>query len=1090
MPAALSRRPGAAQRDTTQAPVVLLAILISGLAGLMHEIVWAKLLVSLIGSTAHSQAVVLTVFMGGLAAGALIFGRRSDRGGSPLRTYVRLELAIAAYALLLPLLVRGGGLLYERLAPSFLDSTSWKLACRVAVAALVVLAPAVMMGGTLPVLARHLVTRLSATRKAVASLYALNNVGAVLGACLAGFVTLEAFGIWISLALASAANLLAALLAWAALRRTERVAAAAPKPEADRGARRAPEPEALPVYGPGAFRATLVALAMSGFAAMGYEVVFTRVIALAFGSSTYSFTVMLACFIGGIGIGSAIASRLRVKRPMFLLGFAQLAAVVSLLLSTPLVERLPYLIALLRIAIVESSGAFGWYVAGQTLLCFAVLLVPTVWIGLAFPLVTQIQARSMATVGGVVGSTYAWNTVGNVLGVLVTSLVLLPGLGAFHAFHVNLALHAGAGALMLAAASEVAIMARVATAWGAGAIGLAYVFLLTGWIDSINLAPNHLRLRTGPIPGMHGPRHAATSYRAWRDHLVARREELLDLFLEEDANTTVLAVSSEDGSYLYVNGKPDASTTSDLSTQLLLAHVPMFMTPEAKSLLVIGYGSGITFGSAMLHPVERADLVEISSGVLNADRLFRADNYGVLSDPRVSVHHDDARTFLRTVPRSYDVIVSEPSNPWVAGVGGLFTREFFEEARARLNPRGRFCVWFHEYEQTDESVRLVLRTLHAVFPQVHLFREYAGGRDVVAVATMEPIVPDFAALESRFDTPALRNDLARIRAFNLASLLAHHAISPERFGKVVGEGPVHTEDHQSLEYTGPRSFFRNDKAELLWDHDALYQRMGEETDSLVDRYARWRQETGDPIRAREWESAARHIAGDLGPSDRGQQVARALRSRAQRAPSEPGDATKPSRGAIPPPSAMSYWEALSRASADAAERGPAEVMTLLERAIEVRPDDVQARLALGAELRQRDRVPESIRVLEAALAHRPTSARIRVQLGHAYYRTGDYARAKELFEESLKNVENGEALVMLGQVAAKTGDRPRALEMFAKAVDVTDGAYSSAVYAYAVALEREPLRRREAVAVVRRGLMYYPDQPDLVKLLRRLEGAP
>ncbi|HVS08404.1 MAG TPA: fused MFS/spermidine synthase, partial [Planctomycetota bacterium] len=294
--------------------LVLTALFLSGVAGLMHEVVWARLLASLIGSTAISQAVVLGVFMGGLALGAVLFGRRSDRRGHPLGTYVALEIAIGVYCLALPLLTRGAGFVYEQLVGAAFESRGIQLSLRIALATSVVLLPAMLMGGTLPVLARHLVDRARETRREVATLYSLNSLGAVLGAGIAGFYALPAFGIFGSLAFASTLNGAAAFLAHRARVAPLPEPAAPPEPEP------LPEPELQERYSPLQFRATLIALFLSGFAAMGFEVVLVRVIALSFGAATYSFTVMLMAFIAGIGIGSWIVSRLRVRRPLWLFG--------------------------------------------------------------------------------------------------------------------------------------------------------------------------------------------------------------------------------------------------------------------------------------------------------------------------------------------------------------------------------------------------------------------------------------------------------------------------------------------------------------------------------------------------------------------------------------------------------------------------------------------------------------------------------------------------------------------------------------------------------------------------------------------------
>jgi len=835
--------------------LVLIAFCLSGFAGLMHQVVWAKLLAGLIGTTAHAQAVVLAVFMGGLALGSVLFGRRVDRLGSPLRTYVVLEILIAVYCLLLPLLLQATQSGYILLAGYFFESPSITFSLRFSLAFLLILLPAVLMGGTLPVLCRQLVAGVEQTQKYVASLYSLNSFGAVLGAATAGFVTLPLFGVYISLVIAALLNLAAAaLLLKPARRETAQTSLTTDREQTQ-------ETNARPVpisYGAAQYQATLVALALSGFAALGYEVLFTRVIALAFGSSTYSFTVMLMSFITGISLGSAIISRIRIDRPLWVFGISQLLVVIALLAITPFISRLPYLIGLLRIELQDSQYGFELYQLGKVGLCLTVLLLPTTLLGFCFPLVAQIQAWRSPDFGYRIGSTYAWNTIGNVLGAVLTSLVLLPVLGLLNAFHFNLALNLAAGLIVLTVASEIPRVKRLVP--GAMMILAVGIYIASGfsWLDPINLAPNHLRMRSAPDTSASAAdqaRHPASSFDAWRQRYVVDLGKVKDYYFEEDAQATVLGVNRGGHVYLYVNGKPDAGTSGDLPTQVLLAHLPMFLAPNARDVLVIGHGSGITSGSMTRHPVKQVDIVEISPGVLNADSIFAEYNYGVLDDPRVSTHQGDAQSFLRSVPRSYDLIISEPSNPWVAGISGLFTREFFEEMSNKLNPRGLATVWFHTYEQSDEGVNLVMRTIGSVFPYAIVGRS-PNYSDVIVVASNEPIQPDFEAMEDRFDQPAVRNDLASIGIPNLASLLFLYTLTQERFQGVLPAGPLNTLGHQRLEYRAPISHFYKESSHFLKRIDPL--RIGAPADSMIlGRYLSYRAAAGEPVRGDELEDVIR-----------------------------------------------------------------------------------------------------------------------------------------------------------------------------------------------------------------------------------------
>jgi spermidine synthase len=908
---------------------VLLAFLLSGAAGLMHQVVWAKLLVQLTGASAYAQAVVLAVFMGGLAVGSLLFGRRVDRRGRALRTYVRLEVAIGLYCLGLPLLVALAREGFAALASRFFEAPGAMFGLRLLVALVVVLPPAVLMGATLPVLARRLVGRIEETQRAVANLYALNSVGAVFGTAVAGFMTLPLLGIRGSLAVAATLNFAAAGCVLA-LARGE---TGEPAPRAEPSAA---ERAAASAYTPGQYRASLIALALSGFAAMGYEVVFVRIISLSFGASAQSFTVMLMCFIAGIALGSGIVARRTIARPLWWLAVSQLAVVAAFLLVTPLIARMPYLIGLMRIRLTDVAYGFAIHQLTKALLCLGVLLVPTVCLGFGFPLVARVQARRAQEIGSRVGSTYAWNTIGNVLGVIVTSLVLLPRLGLLGAFHANLACTLAAALVFLLAAGEARATARLRAAALTAALIAGYLAIGTGWIEPIVLGAGHLRM-TAPEPT--DVDHPSRSFAAWRKAYVTRPERTNRFYLGEDAHATVQVYGEiSDGrqqTYLFVNGKPDSSDVGDLSTLLLLAHAPLFLVPDARSVLVIGHGTGITLGSVLRHPVERADVVEISRAVLDAYPLYADENHHALEDPRTHVHVDDGQSFLRAAPYTYDVIISEPSNPWITGIGGLFTVDFFEAARRKLAPHGVFTLWLETYGLDRDSVRLVLRTFRSVFPHTLLFLDESFS-DAILVGSVEPIEPDFARMEARYDEPEVRNDLARLDIDNLASFLTYQRAGDEAVAALAGTGPVNTFDHEALEYEAPRSLFYQRSSGVLFYTADAYIKKTDLSDVLLGRYIDYRRGTGVPV-SREELLEVVGFARDRGEMEG--DIVEAILARAATAPVRTVRPTRPARGAVPEPTQMGVYEALYRARRLAHAEMPEEAVAYYRRALELQPND-------------------------------------------------------------------------------------------------------------------------------------------------------
>ncbi|MBI5434036.1 MAG: fused MFS/spermidine synthase [Planctomycetes bacterium] len=839
--------------------LVLAAFFVSGVGALVQEIAWTRLLGPFLGSTAQAQAIVLAIFMGGLAAGSTLFGRRADRSRSPLRLYAILELVIAVYALALPFLVRAAGSTFVAVASrAGEDATLVRTLLRLALASAVLLVPAIWMGGTLPILARHLVKSLGETRARVGELYTINTFGAVAGAILGGFVLLERVGVqgslWIAAALALAAGGGAWLLSSPASASSG--ASAGPTDSVD-GSRASSASLATPTapatsgVGSAPLGTTaLVALGASGFAAMVYEIVMIRAVGLALGSSTYAFTMMLVAFIVGIGLGSFVVSRLRIERPLVAIGWSQLAGALAFLAITPLLERLAWYAGLARCHCATPEPSLACFLGLGTSLVLALLVVPTACLGAAFPLVAQAAQRSIGSVGARVGWTYACNTLGNVSGAVVASLVLVPTLGIGGSLELGVALNLLAAALTLVGGAR--MKERVA-ALAVAVVAVAIYVPARDWPNGLNLAAQHFRLRS----------HPPESYAAFeRIYNYAPTKQ----FLEEDSLGTVLVAGVPPDLTLYVNGKADASAGGDLTTQLLLGHIPMLMAPKHENVLTIGFGAGFSAGAIARHPIARQDLVEISPAVLNADALFREWNGAPLQDPRTKAYLEDARSFIRTTPRLYDVIVSEPSNPWVVGVAGLFSREFFRDAGSKLAPGGVLCVWFHEYEQSSEAVALVVRTLAAEFPEIWLWREY-GFTDMVLVASREPLPLDFAEMERRFD--AVRADMARIGIPSLAALFGHNAAGPGEMKRAAGPGPEHTDLEPHLEFLAARAVLAGTASDFGRLHDLHYRAPSTiETGTLFDRYRRWRAENGRPLTKTELQAVVAHMETSLPPGHR------------------------------------------------------------------------------------------------------------------------------------------------------------------------------------------------------------------------------
>jgi spermidine synthase len=433
------------------------------------------------------------------------------------------------------------------------------------------------------------------------------------------------------------------------------------------------------------------------------------------------------------------------------------------------------------------------------------MLPPAVCLGATLPLAARLVERGGAERGASVGGVFAANAAGNVLGAFAGWL-LLPWLGVEGLLRSGASVFAAAGAAVLWLAwPRPPVRRRAAFAAGL-AVFVAYRAWLPRWDERLRGA-GLFRAGSGA-----GPLRL--------DDVRALLERTDTLFFRDDREATVAVTRFNDSSgalTLKVNGKTDASNGADMPTQVLLGELPLLLKPGARDVLLVGWGSGVTGGSLLRHPLKRLDAVELVPAVVDASRLFARDNLGALDDPRLSLSREDAKSFLARAGRSYDVIVSEPSNPWMAGVGDLFSVEFYRRARARLSPGGVMVQWFHQYEMNDALFRTTLRTFRTSFPNATLWN--VMGDDVLLVGSSEPLVPDFAALEKAFARPAVRADLLRADVGFPASLLALQSACPDTAAAVAGEGPLNEERRPRLEYGAPLALFRGENVTAVLDND-------------------------------------------------------------------------------------------------------------------------------------------------------------------------------------------------------------------------------------------------------------------------------
>ncbi len=773
---------------------------VSGAAALIYEVVWTRLLTLQMGHGVAAASTVLAAFMSGLAIGSAIAGRVGGRL-SPRRAltiYASLEIAIALLALLLPV---GLAALRPMLSGAYADGSGGTtfVILRLATSVLLLAAPAAAMGATFPIASRWMVRIASHAAQDAGGLYAANTLGAAVGAVLAGFVLIPALGLSGSTWVAVALNATAAAGAWA-IGRTAVVDEPHPQPAAKplvKGGKAGTKVPALRTEERGASRPWVAALALgaSGFASLTLQVVWTRLLVLILGPTTYAFSTVVAIFIIGLAGGAAVGARLaaRARQPAVGLALCLLASVGLAIAAAAAVDW-----ALLTMAeIVARPGVeFDDVLVREVAMVAALLLPMTLAFGAAFPFAVALASRSSSdeTVTENLGRIYAVNTIGAVTGALITGFVLVPRIG------LHTTIRSVAAVVAVAAIAMLATVAARGRGRVLGIAAAAAVLAAAAWLPQWD----RLLLSSGAYKyaiAMRGP--------SLETALTAG-----ELLYYREGSTGTVAVRRLAGTVsLAIDGKVDASNAGDMLTQRLLAHVPLLLHPDPKRVAVLGLGSGVTLGSALTHPISEATVLEISAEVVDASRFFEAENHRALADPRTRVVFGDGRTHLMLGRGTYDVIISEPSNPWMAGIASLFTREFFEGARARLAPGGVLCQWAHTYDISNDDLKSIVATFLSAFPQGTMW--LVGDADVLLVGSTGPLADRIAAMPAAWKRPGVAADLASVEVrqpFSVTSLFV--AQGPALAAWAAG-ADLQTDDRSRLEFSGPRAIFgasRDDNA--------------------------------------------------------------------------------------------------------------------------------------------------------------------------------------------------------------------------------------------------------------------------------------
>jgi len=1041
----------------------LILFAVSGAAALIYEVVWTRLLTLQMGHGIAAASTVLAAFMGGLAIGAALAGRHGGRltRERALATYAGLELAIAALALLLPFALTA---VRPLLVSAYADGNGGTTfaVLRLITSVLLLAAPAAAMGATFPIAARWMVRGASSAAQDAGGLYAANTLGAAVGAVLAGFVLIPALGLsgstWVGVAL----NVAAAAGAYALARSATPIPADTP-PDGGRSEGEGFSPRrGMAAHGKAGAQApahrtsadgrpwlAALALGASGFASLTLQVVWTRLLVQILGPTTYAFSIVVAIFIVGLAGGAAIGAWLVARTRHAGVGLA-ICMLMSAGLSLAAASSVDWALLAMAEIVARPGYQFNDVLSREILMVTGLLLPMTLAFGAAFPFAVALAAGRDEAVTENLGRIYAVNTVGAIAGALLAGFVLVPEIG----LHLTIRLVAA-----MVGGTAVAILVWTGPARGR-LVGFALAVIVLG--AGVALPQwDRLLLSSGAYKYAAAMRGPSLEVSLAAGELLSYRE----------GSTGTVAVRRLAGTVsLAIDGKVDASNAGDMLTQRLLAHVPLLLHPDPKRVAILGLGSGVTLGSALTHPLTAATVLEISPEVVDASRFFESENHRALADPRTRLVVGDGRTHLMLGRESYDVIVSEPSNPWMAGIASLFTREFFEGAKARLAPGGILCQWAHTYDISSDDLRSIVATFLTAFPDGSMWM--VGDADVLLVGSTSPLNAGVAGVAAAWQRPGVAADLATVGAMDPYAVTSLFVAQGESLKAWANGAPLQTDDRSRLEFTGPRNIFgpsRDDNAAALRalaaaspqppavvaataaptahnlrDRGVMFLRSDAHRPAYVDFERALALDPHDPVTLDGLVRAAagltriddaRAILGRLASAPQNTAAKLAL-SKVLASQGNMDEAARIPLGVLQSDSGnVAALEQLASVLSDAGDA--ARLEPVVARLVAEAPKNTWAHYYAGSLFFMQSRLELAAQAARNAVSLDPANAKAQNLLGACLASMGQVDAARAAFEASLKaDAREPGTYVNLATLEIQSGNRERALQYFAEALTV------------------------------------------------------
>ncbi len=742
--------------------LLLLVFFFSGASALIYQTVWIRKFGLVFGVDVFAASTVLTAFMAGLALGNLLFGKIVDRQKSALKLFIFLEIGIGLFALLFPITFQWLDSVYVGLYRALPLGFYATQVYRFILAFFFLLVPTTLMGGTLPVITKVFVKKMDSLGWKIGSLYSVNNLGALIGCFLAGFILMRTFGLQNAIFIGAGLNLINALIVfflWTFSSLEQKQKTQQPVDE---------KSEAVEPLPTGVIRFVLWAFAIEGFTTLAYEVIWTRILlGFSYDKSVYFYTTVILSFIFGLSLGSILIARMTDKRKNLLVLFGAIEVLIGLL-------AIVLLSVFSSVAEVLNTWRFGytenWWgsLGREYLLFFLVMIVPTTLMGMTFPIVSKICTPHLKRLGSRIGEIGFLDTVGSIFGAFAGGFILIPLFGVIKAVVFSAVINIVIGLF------AVLIHPKTSSKFKGGFIGATvavFVVLMMFLPDK-------------------------TYFQHWQTKRLSDRL----LYYHEGADATVAVPQHNDGiKFLSINGSVTAfANYGDTRVHKMLGYLPYFLHDHPKNALVIGLGMGITAQSLMMPEMKQVDCVEINGGVVEAAAgYFAAENGDVLSEDRLNMIIDDGRSYLHMTEKKYDIITSNAVHARLSG--SLYTTEFYEICKERLTENGIMCQWTSTNWLTPQEFASLVTAFQNSFRHTSLWLVNAG--HLLIIGTPEPLSLQMSSLQEKCAHPKVKADLAAYMLDSPEALLAHFVADERQLHTLVQNAPMNTDDKPIAEFS-------------------------------------------------------------------------------------------------------------------------------------------------------------------------------------------------------------------------------------------------------------------------------------------------